>query len=122
LAARSHDNMTATEPQPAPARPRRRWLQYSLRTLLVFMVLASVPMSWLAVKMHHAREQREAVEAMRAYLDPAAEFVWRPRKALLEVFGRLRDERPAGVHQLHQYADTLLLSRCLRHGQHPPVR
>jgi hypothetical protein len=42
-------------------RPKRRWFQYSLRTLLVFMVLASIPMSWLAVKMQQARRQREAL-------------------------------------------------------------
>jgi len=46
-------------------RARRRWYQYSLRTLLLVMLLASVGISWFAVKMQRARKQREAVEAIR---------------------------------------------------------
>jgi hypothetical protein len=46
----------------APPNPttRRRWLQFSLRTLMVLVLLASVAMSWLAVKMQRAKRQREA--------------------------------------------------------------
>lgn len=55
--------MDATEPQSASR--KRRWYQYSLRTLLIVMVLASVGMSWLTVKMRRAARQREAVEAIR---------------------------------------------------------
>ncbi len=47
-----------------PKRKRRRWYQYRLRTLLVAMVLVSIPCSWLAVKLNHARRQREVVEAI----------------------------------------------------------
>lgn len=43
---------------------RRRWFQFSLRTLLVFMLLASIPLSWVAVKLQRARRQRAAVEAI----------------------------------------------------------
>ena len=56
--------MTATEPQPAAPKPKRRWFQYSLRTLLLFMLLVSIGMSWVAVKMQQARRQKEAVEAI----------------------------------------------------------
>ena len=45
-------------------RPRRRWYQFRLLTLLLFVVLVSVGMSWFAVKMHQARRQRNAVEAI----------------------------------------------------------
>jgi hypothetical protein len=44
--------------------PKRRWYQFSLRTLLVLMFLAAIGMSWFAVKLHQARWQREAVEAI----------------------------------------------------------
>ncbi len=44
--------------------PRRRWFQYSLRTLLLVMLLASIGMSWFAAKLQPAREQREAAEAI----------------------------------------------------------
>jgi hypothetical protein len=45
-------------------KPRRRWYQFRLRTLLVLMVLASIGLSWFAVKMRKARRQREAVAAI----------------------------------------------------------
>jgi hypothetical protein len=46
------------------ARPKLRWYQFSLRGLLAFMVLTSIGLSWFAVKMQHARRQREAVAAI----------------------------------------------------------
>lgn len=45
--------------------PKRRWFRYSMRTLLVLMLLVSAGMSWMAVKMRDARRQREAVETIR---------------------------------------------------------
>jgi len=56
--------MTTAKPQSAEPKPKRRWFQYSLRTLLLLMLLASIGMSWFAVKMQRARRQREAVEAI----------------------------------------------------------
>jgi hypothetical protein len=56
--------MTISESQPELPRCRRRWHQYRLRTLLVVMLLASIGMSWFAVKLQRARRQREAVEAI----------------------------------------------------------
>ncbi len=49
----------------SPKRRRRRFLQFSLRALLVFVLLVSIGMSWCAVKMEKARKQREAVEGIR---------------------------------------------------------
>jgi hypothetical protein len=45
--------------------PKRRWFQFSLRALLVFVLLVSIGMSWFAVKMQRARRQRKAVEEIR---------------------------------------------------------
>ena len=46
-------------------KPRRlRWFQYSLRTLLFVMLLASIGMSWVAVRIRNARKQKAAVEAI----------------------------------------------------------
>ncbi|NQT16725.1 MAG: hypothetical protein HQ582_28465 [Planctomycetes bacterium] len=43
---------------------KHRWFQFSLRTLLVFVLLVSIGMSWLGVQLDRARKQREAVEAI----------------------------------------------------------
>jgi hypothetical protein len=43
----------------------RRRFQFSIRSLLVLTVAVAIPCSWLAVEMKWAREQREAVEAIR---------------------------------------------------------
>jgi len=45
-------------------RPKRRWYQFSLRTLLVFVLVLSVPLAWLAMKMQKARKEREAEKAI----------------------------------------------------------
>jgi len=42
----------------------RRRFQFSLRSLLAFMLLLSVPLGWLAWKMQRAKRQREAVEGI----------------------------------------------------------
>jgi len=47
-----------------PPKPKRRWFQFSLRTLLVFVLLVSVPLGWFAMKMQRARQQKEAVEVI----------------------------------------------------------
>lgn len=47
--------------------PKRRWYQFSLRTLLLSVLLASLPLSWLAVRSERARRrqrQREVVSAL----------------------------------------------------------
>ncbi len=45
-------------------KPKRRWYQFSLRTLLVFVLLFSIGMSWFAVKLQPARRQRAAVQVI----------------------------------------------------------
>ena len=46
------------------AKPRRRWFQYSLRTLLVLTLVVCIGMGWIGVKMQQARKEREAVAAI----------------------------------------------------------
>ena len=43
--------------------PKLRWYQFSLRSLLLFVLACSLVCSWLGVKMQRAREQKQAVEA-----------------------------------------------------------
>ena len=49
-----------TEPK-----PKRRWYQFRLRTLLILVVLVlGLPLSWLGRKLHEARKHRETVNAI----------------------------------------------------------
>ena len=47
-----------------PQKRRLRWYQFSLRTLLLFVLLVSAGMSWLGNKLYRARRQHEAVVAL----------------------------------------------------------
>ena len=51
--------MTMTAPK-----PKFRWFQFSLRTLLLLMLVASIGLSWFAMKLQHVRRQREVVVAI----------------------------------------------------------
>lgn len=48
-----------------PPKPKRRWYRFSLRTLLVVILLLSVLLGWFALKLRQAERQRRAVEAIR---------------------------------------------------------
>ena len=50
-------NMNGSDP---PLR-KRRWYQFNLRTLMLFVIVCAGPVSWLAAKVHTARNQRQAV-------------------------------------------------------------
>ena len=41
---------------------RRRWFQFRLRTLLIAILVLSLPLSWFAWKMEKARRQKEFTE------------------------------------------------------------
>ncbi len=60
--------MSTTSAPTIPPKPRRRWLQFSLRTLMVLMLIWSIPCGWVAWKVRQAREQRQAVEAVMGML------------------------------------------------------
>jgi hypothetical protein len=59
LRLRYNDGMTLASPT------RRRWFQFSLRTLLIVALVLSIPLAWVAARMRQAGRQREAVEAIR---------------------------------------------------------
>jgi hypothetical protein len=66
-----------------PPKPKRRWYQYRLRTLMIFVTLVAVGMSWFAVRMQRVRRQKEAVEAIDklggAWIEYKYEFYGSPK-------------------------------------------
>jgi hypothetical protein len=100
--------MIRTTPTTTP-KPRRRWLQFSLRTLMVLMLLVSVPLGWLAVQLKRGREQKQAVIALRKL----GGRVGYERDAS----GRLQSRLPQFVGSVEEdlYANvtTVRLSNCL---------
>lgn len=80
LAASIHgaSGFAYTEGMSEPAKPKRRWCQYSLRTLLVLMLLASIGMSWVSVKVRPQWEAANAIKERGAYVgwDEPSEPRW----------------------------------------------
>jgi hypothetical protein len=56
-------NISRTD-QPLAPKHKRRWRQYSLRTLMIIVTLFAVACSWLAVKMRQAKVQKSAVNTI----------------------------------------------------------
>jgi hypothetical protein len=76
----------------------RRYLTFSLRTTFVFFTAFA---AWLGVVVHRAREQREAVEAIKA-LGGVVQFDWQADlkrvskiKVLISMKGLPRTDRRA---------------------------
>src|SRR5258708_2840648 len=49
---------------PPPVKPKRRWLAFSVRGLLILVLGIAVLLGW---EVHRARQQREAAEAVKKF-------------------------------------------------------
>jgi hypothetical protein len=49
----------------AEPKRKRRWFQFSLRTLLIVVVIVAIPCAWLGRKIEQKRREREAVAGLR---------------------------------------------------------
>ena len=47
-----------------PPKRKRRWYQFSLRTLLIFTLICAIVSAWMAVRLKRAERQKSAVEAI----------------------------------------------------------
>ena len=56
--------MEAEPSKAVPPKRKRRWFQFSLRTLLIFTAIAAVAVGWLGKRMEQKRNEREAMEAL----------------------------------------------------------
>ena len=80
-----------TEPPKAdPPKRKRRWFQFSLRTLLIFTLICAIPCAWLGRRIEQKRRERDAVSAIRT-LGGSVTYDYEPRA---EPFG------PAWLRQL----------------------
>lgn len=70
--------MTASENQPALPPRKRRWFQYSLRTLLVATLLAAIGLGWAAAELRKIERQRLAYKrlSLHLYSDGGGSFPW----------------------------------------------
>ena len=84
---------TDATPNAAQPKPRRRWSQYSLRTLLIFVTLAGFGFGWFGLKVREARQQQAAVAA----IEKAGGVVWYD----YEYDQRVRDAVLPGPAWLH---------------------
>lgn len=49
-----------------PPKRKRRWCQFSLRTLMIVMVIVAIPCAWLGKKIDRKRREREIVSSIEA--------------------------------------------------------
>ena len=54
--------MEADPTKAEPPKRLRRWFQFSLRTLMIFMAVVALACGWLATKIEKKRRERQAVE------------------------------------------------------------
>jgi len=96
-----------------PPKPKRRWFQFSLRTLLVFVVVVGIGFGWLGSKLQRAGKNREAaaeVQRVAAEIESLGgmvgmEFPKPPPNRLEKLFGD-----PVGVPHLKRLTDLQSLS------------
>ena len=44
-----------------PAKPRRRWLRFGLRTMLALVLLLAIPMGWVTLQLKWIRDRHEVM-------------------------------------------------------------
>ncbi|MCH8043482.1 MAG: hypothetical protein IID44_07165 [Planctomycetes bacterium] len=101
---------------------KRRWYQFSLKTLLVVMTLSCVGFSWFGVRLHRAQANRARVAAVResvAEIEKLGGYVSRqneerrPRTWLEEQFD---DPGDADDPAIIEFYDVYLVSRATDAG------
>src|SRR5438309_753827 len=56
--------MQSEPPKAVPAKRKRRWFQFSLRSLLIFTVICAVGSTWLGKRIERKRIERQVVDAI----------------------------------------------------------
>ena len=56
--------MEAEPPKADPPKRKRRWFQFSLRTLMIVTVIVAIPCAWLGRKIERKRRERAALKTI----------------------------------------------------------
>jgi Leucine-rich repeat (LRR) protein len=84
--------MTSSKPAVSRQKPRRRF-QFSLRVLLLLMLVAALPLSWIATRRVHTTRERAAIDDIRrlggqfAFFGRKEWFGWKPPRWLYQMTG-----------------------------------
>jgi Leucine Rich repeat len=65
--AADNAGMQTELPNADPPRRKRRWFQFSLRSLLIFTLICAIGSAWLGKRIEQKRKEREAVEAIAKF-------------------------------------------------------
>jgi hypothetical protein len=49
------------------SKPKRRWYQFSLRTMFVLVFVVSAPLAWVGCSLSWIRQRHEALDARQVY-------------------------------------------------------
>ena len=90
------------------SKPQRRWLQFSLRTMMVVVLLAGGGMGWFAYKLKQARRQRT-----KRNLRPVARFPVELSEESLGVRGEGSSAREPGLNGTKMPGDLATVRRGL---------
>jgi hypothetical protein len=110
--------MEAEPPKADPPKRKRRWLQFSLRTLMMFTLICAVAAGWLGKRMEQKRSERDAAEAITkiggqvvydypSQSAPAAKFACSgcPRSGIIGKSSKARGN-PSRLIDEHLYANA----------------
>jgi Leucine rich repeat len=61
-----NEAMLTDPPNAEPPQRKRRWFQFSLRTLMIFTTVVAVGAAWLVPKIERKRRERDAVKAIES--------------------------------------------------------
>ena len=65
LSAVADNAAVETEPPKAePPKRKRRWFQFSLRSLMIFTLICAIGSAWVVMRLKRAERQKSAVEAI----------------------------------------------------------
>ena len=120
------------------AKPRRRWYQYSLRTLLIVVTIIGCGFGWLGAKVRIVRERkamRSEIERRGALVINLDDTVWSPDtkpepvglirrwmgdEALCEVYVSRKEMRSTFAVRIKELFPEAIVSESLVGGREPP--